>query len=589
MEFSQFIEQLKSSSDIVRVVGEYVRLKRIGTGGRYVGLCPFHTEKTPSFNVNGQHQFYKCFGCGAGGDVIKFVMEIDHMTFWEAAKHLAEKNGVPLPKRSEAADQETARRARIHEMHDIAAQAFAKNLWSGAGAEARAYLERRGVSRERAEEFNLGLSDRSGQMLVRLLEQRGFTQDEMVDSGLVLRREGGGVYDRFRGRLMFPIHSESGKVIAFGGRAMAEGDEPKYLNSPETPIYSKSNVLYNLNRARRAIQEGGCAVLVEGYMDVIGVYSAGVKHVVATCGTALTNFQARALKRHSENLVINYDPDRAGMSATERSIEILLAEGMRLKVLQLAGGLDPDEYVQKNGVEAYRRALEQSRPFFHWLTDRAAEQHDASTPQGKAAALKSLLRYIHMMPDRIDRAAVAGDTASRIGLDRGLVLDEFRKAATERREARDRSKEEPPLDANERILIYALLSRGDLALYTASKLIEAGGIERFRSRPIIEAALRVVEGGALPGVDSLGARLAPEDLDVLHRMTLEDDPYSSDVSQEQVDNVLMRLRKAALKERLQEVARALSEAEKSGDVEQALRWMEERVRIEKEMRRLRES
>jgi DNA primase len=261
---------------------------------------------------------------------------------------------------------------------------------------------------------------------------------------------------------------------------------------------------------------------------------------------------------------------------------------MRLKVLQLAGGLDPDEYVQKNGVDAYRQALVQARPFFHWLTDRAAEQHDARTPQGKAAALKSLLKYIHMMPDRIDRSAVADDTAARIGIDRGLVLDEFRKAATERREARDRSKEEPPLDANERILIYALLSRGDLALYAAGKLMEAGGIERFRSRRIIEAAQRIVEGGAMPTVDSLGARLVPEDLEMLHRMTLEDDPYSGDVSQEQVDQVLTRLRTTAMKARLQELARAASEAEKAGDVQQALRLMEERVKIEKEMKRPRE-
>jgi DNA primase len=250
-----FIEQLKSSVDIVRVVGEYVRLKRAGAGPRYTGLCPFHHEKTPSFSVHSTHQFYKCFGCGAGGDVIKFVMEIERLTFWEAVKLLAERNGIPLPRQSEHADEETRRRAALYEMHELAGRLFRELLDSPAGREARGYLERRGVSRATAEEFGLGLSDRGGQMLVRAFERAGFAHELMEQSGLVLRRnDGTGFYDRFRGRLMFPIHSESGKLIGFGGRALAEGDEPKYLNSPETPIYRKSQVLYNLNRARKAMR-----------------------------------------------------------------------------------------------------------------------------------------------------------------------------------------------------------------------------------------------------------------------------------------------------------------------------------------------
>jgi DNA primase len=584
MEFGNFIERLKSSADIVRVVGEYVRLRRMGSGGRWVGLCPFHTEKTPSFNVNAQHQFYKCFGCGAGGDVIKFVAEIERLTFWEAVKHLAEQNGVPLPKRSPDAGAETQQRARLHEMHDLAAQAFARRLWSPAGAEARAYLERRGVPRERAEQFMLGLSDSSGQMLVRLLEQRGFTHDEMAAAGLALRREGGGAFDRFRGRLMFPIHSESGSVIAFGGRALAPGDEPKYLNSPETPIYLKSHVLYNLNRARRAIQEASFAVLVEGYMDVIGVWAAGVSNVVATCGTALTAFQARAIKRHAGTLVINYDPDRAGVAATGRSIEILLAENLRLKVLQLAGGLDPDEYVRQNGVEAYRGALDGARPFFHWLTGHAAHIHDVRTPQGKVAALQSLLKYIHMMPGRLDRVAVADDTAARLGIERGLVLDEFRKAAAERREVRDRAREAPAVDASERILICALLSRSGLAAYTAGALAGAGVLDLAGARGIVAACVNLAQSGELPAVDTVSQRLAPEDVDLLHRIMLDEDPYTAEVDQEQVDRVLDRLKARRVKNRLQELDRAAKQAEASGDAAELVRLLEARRELERELR-----
>ncbi len=338
-----FSAQLKSSIHIVRVVGEYVRLKRSGAGPRYVGLCPFHTEKTPSFSVHATHQFYKCFGCGAGGDVIKFVMDIERLTFFEALKLLAERNGIPMPRRSEYADEETKLRAAVFEMHEIAARMFAANLAGAAGGAARDYLARRGVAASMVGEFGLGLSDGAGQALARRFQKEGFPEAAMEASGLVLKRQdGSGWFDRFRNRLMFPIHNESGKVIAFGGRALAAGEEPKYLNSPETPIYRKSYVLYNLHRAKDAIRKADRAVLVEGYMDAIGVYAAGVREVVASCGTALTSAQVRALKRHSERIVVNFDPDAAGASASERSIHTLLEEGMQGRILQLDGGLDPD-------------------------------------------------------------------------------------------------------------------------------------------------------------------------------------------------------------------------------------------------------
>ncbi|HRJ22140.1 MAG TPA: DNA primase, partial [Bryobacteraceae bacterium] len=355
----EFVEQLKSQIDIVQVIGESVRLRRVGAGPRYTGLCPFHNEKTPSFSVHAQHQFYKCFGCGAGGDVIKFVMEIDSLPFWEAVKYLAERHGIPLPKRSEAADEETRRRGVLYEMHELALEHFRQTLFGPGGEEARGYLQRRGVTREVAEEFGLGLSERGGQALTRLLQRRNYAPADLEASGLVLlRNDGSGFFDRFRYRLMFPIHSEMGKVIGFGGRALAEGDEPKYLNSSETPIYRKSHVLYNLNRARKVVQEAGYGVLVEGYMDVIGVYAAGVRNVVATCGTALTAAQVRCLKRHAASVVVNFDPDNAGAQATERSSQVLLEEGVRLKVLQLSGGLDPDEYIKAHGAATYLQALE---------------------------------------------------------------------------------------------------------------------------------------------------------------------------------------------------------------------------------------
>ncbi len=379
-----FVEQLKSSVDIVKAVGEYVRLRKAGAGPRYVGLCPFHTEKTPSFSVHQTHQFYKCFGCGAGGDVIKFVMEIERLSFYEALRLLADRNGIRMPQRAEYSDQETRLRATMFEMHELALRVFRANLGGAPGAAGRDYLAKRSVTPAVAEEFGLGYSDRSGQNLVRRFEREGFSAEQMESSGLALKRQdGSGFFDRFRGRLMFPIHSESGKVIGFGGRVLSGDEEPKYLNSPETPIYRKSHILYNLHRAKEAIRKADRGILVEGYMDVIGLHAAGVREVVASCGTALTSLQVRALKRHSEKIVVNFDPDAAGSNAAERSIQMLLEESMQVRVLELEGGLDPDEYVKAAGPDAYREKLEKAPGYFNWLADRARGRYDMRTAQGR--------------------------------------------------------------------------------------------------------------------------------------------------------------------------------------------------------------
>src|ERR1035438_5944936 len=303
-----FVDQLKSQVRIEDVVGEYVKLRKSGPS-RYMGLCPFHNEKTPSFTVHVVHQFYKCFSCGAGGDVVKFVMEKEGLSFWEALKQLAERYGIPLPKRSQYSDEDSRQRGSAFEMHEMAQEAFRANLESAAGETARAYLARRGVTPETIAQFGLGYAERSGQALVRMFGKRNFPSAQMEQSGLVGKRDDGSFYDRFRNRLMFPIHNESGKVIGFGGRALAADDTPKYLNSPETAIYKKSYVLYNLHRAKETIRKQDRVILVEGYMDAIGVTAAGVANVVASCGTSLTAPQVQAMKRHSARIAVNFDPD----------------------------------------------------------------------------------------------------------------------------------------------------------------------------------------------------------------------------------------------------------------------------------------
>jgi DNA primase len=486
-----FVDQLKSSIDIVKVIGEYVRLERKGGTGRYSGLCPFHQEKTPSFSVSQQHQFYKCFGCGAGGDVLKFVMEHDGLSFPETLRMLSDRYGIPMPQRTEFADADSRLRAALYEMHEIAADAFRDNLRGPGGADARTYLERRGISQELVDVFGLGLSDPSGQGILRRFSERRFSQEQLEASGLVRRRnEGSGHFDAFRGRLMFPIHNETGKVIGFGGRAMHDEDQPKYLNSPETPIYKKTSVLYNLHRARDGMRKSGRTVLVEGYMDVIGVYAAGVREVVASCGTALTNPQVRTLHRHADAVVINFDPDTAGMNAAERAIELLLDEGLHVRVLSLGIGdggskLDPDEYVKQFGAAAYLDKLNQAPGYFHWMADRARTKFDMRSAEGKVAAFKYLLPAVQKVPDKLERAAVANDLASYLGVEASMVLDQFKRSVGDRR-APSPAVRRTSLPANERLLLTGLLHsarvRSEILPVLAPHLIEG-----FVTREVVEA------------------------------------------------------------------------------------------------------
>lgn len=566
----EFIEHLKSSVDIVRVIGDYVQLRRVGGGPRYMGLCPFHNEKTASFSVHSQHQFYKCFGCDAHGDVLTFVMEMERFTFWEAVKYLAEKHGIPLPKRSEHSDEETRHRAALHEMHDIAARTFRETLLGPAGAEARQYLARRGVTPEVAEAFALGLSDRGGTQLTRIFQRKGYSETDMEATGLVLKRQdGSGFFDRFRGRLMFPIHSESGQVIAFGGRAMAQGDEPKYLNSSETPIYRKSHVLYNLNRARKSMQQQGFTVLVEGYMDVIGVSAAGVDNVVATCGTALTAFQVRAMRRHAPAVVLNFDPDEAGMKAAERSSQILLEEGVRLKVLELSGGLDPDEYIQSNGVEAYRAALSQAPGFFHWLASRARERFDLKTPEGRTGAFQFLLPVIHRLPDKVERLAVAEDMADALSIPKGMVLDEFKRAATERKSSRPQPRTDLP-DPSELLLLNGLLTSADIRNEVGPELASMDLPSILRTGRIVQTILNMAASGETPTFANVSARLEESDRGLLGSLLEADEILRDPPGVAQAVEIVRKLAGTRTHVEKEALKRRIREAERAGDLAAAL-------------------
>jgi len=574
-----FREQVRSAVNIVDVIGERVRLRPAGPN-RYMGLCPFHNEKRPSFTVHAVHQFYKCFSCGAGGDVFKFVMEKDGLSFFEALKSLAERYGIPMPKRSQYADDESKLRAALMEMHELAQEHFRDNLESAAGEAARAYLVRRGLAPATVEQFGLGYSDRSGRALLRIFEQRHLPAEQMEQSGLVGRRQDGSLYDRFRNRLMFPIHNESGKIIAFGGRALAADDEPKYLNSPETPIYKKSYVLYNLHRAREAVRKDDRAILVEGYMDAIGVTAAGFAAVVASCGTSLTAQQVQTLKRYSQKIVVNFDPDAPGARAAERSINLLLDEGMQVRIMELDGDLDPDEYCRERGAAAYQERLDSAKGYFYWLADRARARHDVHTSEGVVAVLQFLLPAVQRIPDNLERMAVANDVADYVGVDRGMVLDRFRKSVAER-QVKTFERPRIVLRPDERMLLNALLAepetRGDIL--PALRSIEAIG--RFATRRIFQAVLALDQAGSRIGYDEVHARLEESDQNLLAEAVLQGETQAS---REELLAAIDSMRRTEDRERRTELKARIKDSERAGNLAEALRLTEELQGMERSAR-----
>jgi DNA primase len=435
-EAGSFAERVKQQADIVRVVGEYVRLKK--TGKDFSGLCPFHQEKTPSFTVSSLKQIFYCFGCGKGGDVFNFVMDMEKSAFPEAVRTVAEKCGIAIPRpreRSPEERQENQQRSAIVEMHREAQTFFVKQI-SGTleGKAARAYLEDRGLDKDAIERFGIGYAPSAGDALARVLKQK-YSEKLLAESGLVSRGEQGGrLFDRFRRRITFPIANDSGKIVAFGARALGD-DQPKYLNSPETPIYSKSNVLYHMDRAKEALRRSDFAVLVEGYMDAIAVARAGISNVVASCGTSLAEPQIKLLSRFTKRVIINYDPDNAGQLAAERSVSLLLEQDFEVRVLALPPvgdkKADPDLFIREKGAEEYTKLLKGAPPYVDYLIARARKM-DLTTGEGKRRAVNFLLPYVQKIPNTILRSEWATRIAQQLHLDEPVLRAALSKAATQR-------------------------------------------------------------------------------------------------------------------------------------------------------------
>lgn len=486
-----FLDDLRLQANIVQVVQEYVPLKR--SGRTYKGLCPFHSEKSPSFHVDPEKGFFHCFGCQAGGDVIKFVELHEKLAFPEAVRLLAQKAGLSLPETSEG--EETRRDAGLREallkIHEVAAEYFREQLAGAAGARARQMLSDRGLTATTIEALGLGFAPNSRDGLRARLAAQGFSRELLMQSGLILQRDGTGeIVDRFRSRLMVPIARDAGSIIAFGGRAMLSDQVPKYLNSPETPIYSKSRTLYGLNLSKAAIRKVGFAVIVEGYFDFAQVHQSGAAPAVASCGTALTQAQAQLLRRFTNRVVLSFDPDAAGQGAAIRSCDMLVGEGFEVNVLVLDRGEDPDTFIRKKGPDAYRQRLKTSRPYLEYLLDQAADGVDFSHADRRRQFLEQMLAVAARIPEAAARDQFGDRIAHRARVSEDVVRAEIRKAAVQKRTqltARELPTLGQQLKYAEKGLIWALVHNSSEGFEALAELDE-DDMSHLAGRAIFEAA-----------------------------------------------------------------------------------------------------
>jgi DNA primase len=637
---SDFAQTLKQQADIVRIVGDYVSLKKAGAQN-YSGLCPFHKEKTPSFSVHATRQFFHCFGCGKSGDVFKFVQEIENISFPEAIRVVAQKMGVELPKAgfsSESEARDAKLRTALLEIHERASSFFQECLWRSEGAKAREYLIGRNLDEATIRKFRIGLAPDSGFLLRDRLKNE-FSEEMLRESGLfswkenpsavtgrlspenktrfpdsagqsasgsyVLARKdtrkdpavAGGqrptmasMYSKFRNRIMFPIANDGGRVIAFTGRTLLTDEKagPKYLNSPETAIYSKSRVLFNLDQAKEAIRALSYAILVEGQMDCISVFAAGFHNVIASSGTAFTPAQAALLGRFSKQVVVNFDPDAAGAKATERTLGLLVEEEFEIRVLTLEQGFDPDLFVRRKGKEAYASALKNSQRYFDYLIERARGQFPVRSAEGKLKALNYLLPHIQRVPSRIVRDELAQEIAQKLSVDSAVLRQELKNAAISRKTPEVKAVPETQVTDAEKLLIRALASGDQSESYSSDRSGADDPFDPARQAKYFLASERLHIGlstealietllNAPENTEPMDLSLSDSDRGLLATILIKHD---EELTADKVDGAARALRRLQIKRRLEQIQRQL-ESMRAPDPGQIKALMDEKIRLKK--------
>jgi len=585
-----FAQLVKQQADIVRIVGEYLKLRKTGAQN-YTGLCPFHKEKTGSFSVNAAGKFYYCFGCHETGDVYTFVMKMEGLSFPEAVRAVATKAGIPLPKHefnSPEEARESGLRRQLIDLHEAATQYFEAQLKAPEAARAREYLTGRGVSAETIKSFRIGYAPADFNAMRDQLRPQ-FAEEVLRASGLFSSKEKsddglptGELYARFRKRITFPIANEAGKVIAFTARALDVDDKnAKYLNSPETVLYTKGNVLFNLDKAKGEIRKNDFAVLVEGQMDCISVYMAGIRNVLAISGTAFTETQVRLLGRFTKRVIVNFDPDTAGATAAEKSIALLTEEDFDVKLVTLEGGLDPDRFVREQGIAAYGAALRGAKRHSDYLIDRARQLFPGQSAEAKVKAMNFLLPHIRRMAHPIRRNQFAEDAANRLGIDSALMRQELKQAAVHRLASVPAQRKEL-LTETERVLLRALV------------LPESDPARKLAARRLAENSAWIADLATADLLDTLANAPAPsnpldaaasDEARALLAQALEYTPAKNDPALvAQVEDALHTLEERRLERRQRELRSQIAEADRRGDQEMLTQLIAEKLEVDRKLR-----
>ncbi|MGD0411705.1 MAG: DNA primase [Verrucomicrobiota bacterium] len=499
-------EQIRAANDIVDVIGGYIPLKR--AGANFVALCPFHKEKSPSFNVSPQRQFFHCFGCHKGGDVFTFVREYENIDFMDAVRRLAERARIPLEMESPGGQPQSRHlKDQLLQIHEQITQRWQTALAGDPAAQgARDYLAKRGVSAEAVQLFRLGCAPDLWDDTVNWAKSKHFDAAMVEQAGLILRKEGSGhYYDRFRGRLIFPICDEQGRVIGFSGRVLS-GDEKtaKYVNSPESPIFTKGRVMFGLDKSKRAILEARCAVVCEGQLDLIACFMAGVKNIVAPQGTALTADHARVLKRYAEEVVLCFDSDNAGQNAAVRSLDSLLASGLAVRVASIPAPHDPDSYIHEYGGTAFAEIIRDARGFFDYYLDRLCGSNDLAADRGRRAVVQAMSEAVHKTGSAVLLDTYAQKTALRLGVSAESVRQEFKKAPRSSAAAREEPPESEAVDiprpSPQEAGLLRLLLENDSFVEWIAAYMDLEWLAHPVVREIVTARLRLEEAHSWPGV-----------------------------------------------------------------------------------------
>jgi DNA primase len=558
-----FVESVRAAGDLVRVVSDYVPLKQ--AGARHKGLCPFHQEKTPSFSVDPNAQLFYCFGCQTGGDLFKFVMLYEKVDFPEAVEMLARRFGVPVPTSGPC----DSRLDRINQAVRLAETFYRESLGTTGGKRCRDYLEKRGIDTQVADTLSLGYAPDSWDALRNHLVSKGFKPEEMLAAGLVIaRKDESGTYDRFRNRLIFPIRDASGRTLAFGGRAL-DDQQPKYLNSPETPAYTKGNHLYGLDLARDAVRREGFVIVVEGYLDLAALLQAGFANAVASLGTALTPGQAQMLSRYANRVLVSYDGDSAGTAATVRSLDLLLDRGFEVNVVDLPDKHDPDDYIRKEGAPAFGDLVSNAPSYLGFLVEREARNRDLDRPEERVAAVNAVLPHVARLKSAVERAAWSGRLADALHIEDDLVLQELnavlRSGRTQIRH-RVRDPKEPPREVESRLV--SLMLRYEHDRTRAQTELEPSDLEGTRVGGIVHTIMRLVEQGQGVDYPNVFAALEhDEERDLLTRIAFREDPEGGT---DELDDCIRSLRKKRLVRERRELQKQIQTAADAAAIDSLL-------------------